>query len=69
MTVIVQPFLENAAVTSNCGTNRYFGRSEQVSNAVPMASPPVATLGGASVDATVQFIRAHYDSLFRRLAE
>jgi hypothetical protein len=69
MTAIVQPFLENAAVSSNCGINRYFGTSEQVSNTNPAPYPPVATPGGVSVDATVQFIRAHYDSLFRRLAE
>lgn len=69
MTVIIQPFLENAAVTSNCGTNRYFGTSEHVSNASPATCPPVATPGGVSVDATVQFIRAQYDSLFRRLAD
>jgi hypothetical protein len=66
--------LEFTAVAAVVESNGYVGQSTQLigTDSNTSGSPGCLSASGgrgASVDSTVQFIRAHYDSLFKRLAD
>jgi hypothetical protein len=67
VTIIVKP-IEGTQVGAIGASNIYEGTQ---ANELRQTASNGAALpkSGASVDSTVQFIRAHYDSLFRRLAD
>lgn len=73
MTVITRPleFTEVYSISASSASIPYLGVA--ATTATNGAPAPGFNLGTSrsrvSVDSTVQFIRAHYDSLFRRLAD
>ncbi len=67
MTVITSP-LENTKVGA-IGESNTCTPSQSDRLLATASNGATVPKRGTSVDSTVQFIRAHYDSLFRRLAD
>lgn len=71
---IINPF-DLAAVAAIATSGVYHGQTNQLIESAATNIPSandyavVSPYSGTSIDSTVQFIQANYDTLFKRLAE